>query len=344
MSIYVVNKKNPHAIIQIGGQIYDSWKNPRLFKSVEVQLTTNQSSKTLWKIFDPNFKFYNYFTQNNGVSPVTVNIYLGFGQNLGKPVFVGTLVNLDRNRKDTIFEIYDLGFKMKKHKRPGYKNKKNDIEIIGLLAARNGLKFSPPPDDLKLEPHRAVMQDEQNDWEHAMERARDAGLVLFVREDILYARYPAKLSSPKLELYNRKNNLLSDFRVLLKTLENEDTRPRIVKTRGRGVGGKRLEGKSSVDDDGRDNIMLKKALPSPATKKKFNRRAQAQKELDREHAYEGFVKFPFIYQDIRLDVRDTIRLLGVPKLLSNDYICDKVKYIFAPGQMDVVCDIYRDYV
>jgi len=258
-------------------------------------------------------------------------------------VFKGILANVERDRSDTTFTIYDMGFKMKQIKKAGYFNKKGDLAILKILAERNGLLFSPPEKPLKLEPHRAMMQDEQNDWEHAQERAKDSGLILFVRQDTLFARYPAKLTTPKLILLNRKDSLLSDFNFTFRTPENEGVRPRVVKFRGRGKGGKRLEGKSDVSKDGRENVILKRAVSGKSSKSKLSKRAQAQKELDREHAFEGSVSFPFIYPNIRLDVRDTIGIENVGELFSQDYICDTVNYNLSAGQMNIDLEVYRDY-
>lgn len=295
----------PHAIIEVGLEktdsktkkksfelvvIYDSWQQKNLFKEVSVELTTDMQSQVVWKIFDPNFKLINFFTQNNAVKTFVFRVFLGFGAELGEPVFKGLLANVERDLSDTVFTAYDMGFKMKQTVKAGYHNKKSDLQILKLLAERNGLLFSPPEKPLNLEPHRAMMQDEQTDWEHAQERARDAGLLLFVRQDTLFARYPAKLTTPKLLLEYRKQEGFTDYNLTFRTPENGDVRPKIVKFRGRGKGGKRVEGKSDENESGRENIILKRDVPR-ISKAKLSRRAQAQKELDKEHAFEGFVKF-----------------------------------------------------
>ena len=350
---------NPHAIIQVKRETtdktskkktsalvaqYDSWDSPQLFKAVTVELVTGELSQAVWTLFDPNFRTINAFTKNSAIETLVFVVYLGCGQHLGEPVFKGILANAERDKSDTVFTIFDMGFKMKQFKKAAYHNKKGDLDIIKALAVRNELLFSPPPNVKKLEPHKAIMQDEQTDWEFAKERARDSGLLLFVRQDTLFARYPAKLTYPKLILQNRNPESFSDFRATFRTPENQNVRPRIVKFRGRGKGGKRLEGKSTVSKNGREIVSIKKGISGRISTSKLNARAQAQKELEREHAFEGNITFPFIYQDVRFDVRDTISIEGVGELFSQAYICNSVRYNFSAGQMELEIDLYRDYV
>ena len=57
-----------------------------------------------------------------------------------------------------------------------------------------------------------MTQDEQTDWEHAMERARDAGLEIWVRQDTFFCDYPPKPTNPVLTLKNKDDfNLKNDF-------------------------------------------------------------------------------------------------------------------------------------
>lgn len=335
--------KNPHAIVEIDGQIYDSWEQKRLFKSVNVELTTNQSSEARFEFFDSKFRVINRFSNGGDIPMATVRVFLGYGKNLGEPIFKGLLAQIERGESGTTFIAFDMGFKMKLIKKAGYKNKKNDLEILEFLAQRNGLAFEGPENPLKLEPYRAVMQDEQTDWEWAMERAKDSGLVLFVRQDTMFAKYPAKVGVPVLTLINHKDFVLLrnwDFRY--KTPENQDGRPRVVKRRARRDGGKRIEGLSDISSRGRESIVLKRDVPGKATKQKVTVRAKAQKELDREHAFEGSVETVFPTNGERLDVRNTIELQEVGKLFSGKYICDTVGYYFSAGKLGLNLELYRD--
>lgn len=351
---------NPHAIIEVCKETtdartkktnlevlvtYDSWTMPRLFSSVDIELTTDSFSALFWKVNDFQYRLINQHTLNSTLNPLIFRAFLGFGKDLGEPLFKGILSGVERVDSTTIFKVYDKGLKLKQAKKTGYFNKKGDLEILKILAERNGLQFSPPEKPLMLEPHKAIMQDEQTDWEHALERARDSGLHIFVRQDTLFARYPAKLGTPKITLSNRGKNspLFKDFNFEFDTPENEGVRPRFVTFRGRGKGGKRLEGKSDDSNRGRENVILKRGMSNP-TKKKLSARAQAQKELDREHSFQGNLSFAWIYPHIRLDIRDTVRLTGIGNLLSTDYICNTVTYNFAAGEMSCQLDLYRDFL
>lgn len=339
---------NPHAIIEIdrAGQglvVYDSWDNPRLFQSVSVELPTNESAEGRWTFFDPNFTLIDAFSGKDAIPMATVRIFLGYGQKLGEPIFKGLLAQVERGESETTFIAFDMGFKMKLIKKAGYKNKKDDLAILKDLAARNGLKFEGPEKPLKLEPHRAMMQDEQTDWEHSLERARDAGLVIFVRQDTLFAKYPAKVGKPVLTLQNRKDFVLQrGWEFIYRTPENQEGRPRQVKVRRRGKGGKRIEGKSQRSNRGRESVILKRDGSGKATTAKLTKRAQAQKELEREHAFEGNVEIVFPLNNERLDVRNTVRIENLGKLFSGDYICDTVLYQFEPGRLGLNLNLYRD--
>lgn len=335
--------RNPHAIIEIEGAVYDSFDAKRLVKQVSVELPTNQTAEARWEFFDPKFRLVDHFSGADAIPQSIVRVYLGYGEDLGEPIFKGLLAQVERGESSTTFIAFDMGFKMKLIKKAGYKNKKDDLAILKDLATRNGLKFEGPEKPLKLEPHKAMMQDEQTDWEHSMERARDAGLVIFVRQDTLFVKYPAKVGTPALVLQNHKDFVMQrNWDFTYRTPENQDSRPRRVKVRGRGKGGKRLEGASDVSHRGRENVILKRDVPGKATKAKLISRAQAQKELDREHAFEGRVETVFPLNGERLDVRNTIQIDGIGKLFSGKYICDSVGYQFGAGKLGLNLDLYRD--
>lgn len=339
---------NPHAIVEIdrpgqGLAVYDSWDNPELFQSVNIELPTNESAEARWTFFDPKFALLDSFSGKDAIPMATVRVFLGYGQKLGEPIFKGLLAQIERDESATTFISFDMGFKMKLIKKAGYKNKKDDLAILKDLAQRNGLKFEGPEKPLKLEPHRAMMQDEQTDWEHCLERARDAGLVVFVRQDTLFAKYPAKVGKPVLTLQNKKDFVIQrGWEFIYRTPEHQDGRPRRVKIRGRGNAGKRAEGESDKSNRGHENVILKRDGSGKATKSKLSKRAQAQKELDREHAFEGHIETAFPLNGERLDVRNTVRIENIGKLFSGDYICNTVSYDFAPGRLGLNLDLHRD--
>lgn len=344
--------KNPHAIIQMdspgfsdgqGNVVWDSWDAPRLFESVNVELPTNESAEARWTFFDPKFRLIDAYSGADAVPLSVVKVYLGYGQDLGEPIFKGLLAQVERGDSSTTFIAFDMGLKMKLIKKAGYHNKKDDLGILKGLAARNGLEFEGPEKPLKLEPHKAMTQDEQTDWEHALERAQDAGLVIFVRQDTLFAKYPAKVGPPSLVLENRKDFvLLRNWDFQFRTPEHQDGRPRVIERRGRGKGGKRLSGKSKDSNRGRENVVLKRDVPGKASKSKLSKRAQAQKELEREHAFSAHLETAFPLNGERLDVRNTIEINGIGKLFSGKYICDSVGYEFAPGKLGLNFELYRD--
>ncbi len=164
-----------------------------------------------------------------------MKVYLGYGADLGQPIFKGLLAHVNRGASSSTFVAFDMGFKMKLVKKAGYKNKKDDLVILGELAKRNGLKFEGTEKPLKLAPHQTMMQDEQTDWEHALERAREAGMVVFVRQDTLFAKYPAKTGTPVMTLENKKDFVLTgNWDFTYRTPESQDSRPKSVKIRGQG--------------------------------------------------------------------------------------------------------------
>lgn len=342
---------NPHAIIELKSEsglvIYDSWQQKSLFQNVKVELTTNESSMSEISLFDPNFKIIDTFTGKDDIPQADVRVFMGYGKDLGEPVFKGLLAYVERGQANSVFTAFDMGYKMKLEKRAGYKNKKDDLKIIGDLAKRNKLEFEGPEKALKLEPNKALMQDEQTDWQWAMERARDAGLVLFVREDTLFAKYPAKVAEKAdLTLVNRLDFIMKrDFDFVYHTPESKEGRPQVITRRGRGKGGKRVEGKSSKGKRGRKKVVLKKDIPGKATKKKLSKRAIAQKELEREHAFEGHLTCNVpVENKLKMDIRKTVDVREVGKLFSGKYLTDQVTYNFSPGRLEMILGLYRDKV
>lgn len=342
---------DPHAIVEITSTTadgssnirWDSWEHRRLFESIEIELVTNETSQAEWRVFDPAFKLIDTYAAAEPLPMASVRIFLGYGPTLGEPVFKGLLAAVVREESSTTFRALDMGLKMKLIKKAGYKNKKDDIAILRELTTRNGLKFEGPEKPLNLEPHRAVIQDEATDWEFVLERAKDAGLVVFVRHDTLFAKQPARVGQPVMTLRNRKDfQLLSGWDLEFRTPENQDARPREVQRRGRGKGGRNITGSSSKGDRGRESVVLKRDVPGKASRSKLTKRAQAQKELEREHAFEGRIETTFPMSGKRVDVRDTIAIEGVGKLFSGKYIADTVNYRFEPGRLSIGMDLYRD--
>ncbi|MDQ4119861.1 MAG: hypothetical protein M3209_00155 [Acidobacteriota bacterium] len=334
---------NPHLIVNINGRIFDSWdKDPQEVMSCSVELVTNRSSQCHFKVFDPEFRIADEFAWIAGGGTASILVFMGYGRSLGPPIFKGIVAHIERDDASTGFVAYDTGFKMKRVKNAEYYYKKDDRDIIGILAARNGLIFSPPPDAKGLEKYKVMTQDEKNDWQMSMERAREMGWNLYVRGDTLFARYPARVEAPKAVYVNRKDfRLKHGFDFTFRIPESQEGK-KLVQRVGRGRGGKRLIGESDVSRRGKENVNLKRDTPGKHTKAKLEVRAQAQKDLEREHAFESSIKVAVDPSGARLDVRDTVRVQNVGALFSGDYICDGVRYEFAAGRLEMDLDLYRD--
>src|ERR1044072_483991 len=233
--------RNPHAVIEVGGQRFDSWKDKSLFAGIEIDLTTEEASQVVWQVFDSDFKFLDRWTTSTGLDLLPASVWLGFGDDLGRPVFEGLLAKVDHSGGITSFKFHDKSLLMRLTKKTEYHKDLDDIGIIRKLAERNGLKFDGPQPAFKLDKNKSLIQDPKNDLESSGERADEIGVVLFVRGDTLYAKEAAKSGTPVMTIAYRKDNpMFSDFSLSFKTPENKEARPRTVETRTRGRAGKRL--------------------------------------------------------------------------------------------------------
>jgi phage protein D len=337
-------ENKPHAIFEIDGYRWDSFLHKSLFQRVSVDLATGEASQAIWQCFDPDFRVIDkYAGVASGASSLPViRAWLGYGDNLGEPVFKGLLARVERGDSSTTFRAYDMSYRMRLIQKAEY-HKGGDLAIIEKLVKRNALKFQGPDKPLKLEPHKAMAQDEQTDWQHAAEVAHDAGLLLYTRDDTVFAAYPAKVGKPKLTLtYKKDLAILRNFDLAFKVPENKRGRPKGIEVRGRGRGGKRLSGKSDQAQRGRELLHVKRDL-AMHTQQRATARAQAQKELDREHAFTiSISQLLSSSPAFRPDVRDTIRLAEMGKLFSGDYLADKVTHEFASGRLSTMFELYRD--
>jgi phage protein D len=334
--------RNPHEIIEIGGRRFDSWRDKQLVRQVTVELASNMASEALVRLFDPRFKIIDSFTGDDGVPELPMKFWLGFGEDLGEPIFKGLLKVTERGDNDTTFIAYDMGYKMRQEKKTEYHRSLHDLQVIEKLARRNGLNFEGPDNPPALDPHDSLIHDSQNDWEHAMERARHSGFVLFVRGDTLFAKEPAKVKDPVLTLRHRKDFwLLHNFDCKYKLPENERGRHRHVQHRGRHRGGKRLSGDSSTHKRGHKLNEVRHDLEIH-TKNMANRRAHASKELQREHAFVLEIRSIPPLPGVRPDVRDTITLENLSALFSGPYLCDKVIHDLTGQSFSTQYSLYRD--
>ena len=335
----------PHAIVEINGFQWDSFKHESLFQKVSVELATGEASMATWTCVDERFAIadkYAGIAADTNTLPV-IRTWLGYGDALGEPVFKGLVARLERGRTTTTLRAYDMSYRMRLVEKAEY-HKGTGLEIIQRLVERNGLNFKGPEKPLKLEPHKANTQDHMTDWQYAAEMAHDEGLVLWTRGDTVFAGYPAKVSNfPKVILSRDQVFILNDYDLQFKVPENVHGRPKGIEVRGRGRGGKRLTGKSDEAQRGREVIRAKKDL-AMHTQQRATARAQAQKELDREHAFDVTISTLFAPTlEFRADVRDTVHLQQFGKLFSGDYLIDKLTHdLDAEGHFSTRYELYRD--
>lgn len=334
--------KNPHGIFVIGGDRYDTWKDKQRVEQITVELTTDEASQAELKVYDPRFYIIDRYSDGKSIPALIVLVYLGFGEDLGPPVFKGLLQDVERGANSSTFIAYDMGYKMRQRENGEY-HKGNDLDILKNLATRNGLKFEGPEKvDPPLEHHPSMIQGAKHDWDFAMERAREAGFNVFVRQDTLFVKEPAKITAPIFTLRYRKDFwLLDEYDMKYSTPENERGRPKIVEHRGRKRGGKRLTGKSKAHDRGHEPIEFRHD-PSEHTQIWMNRRAHSHKELNREPAWNGTIRSVPPLPGIRPDVRNTIGLENMGKHFSGLYICDRVRHELTGNAFATDYTLYRD--
>lgn len=335
-----------HAIVELGGATIDSWQGGSLIEGVEVELATGEASAAEVRVFDPDpdYAFIKRLAAGDGVAELPARVWLGFGaqQELGEPVFKGQLAAVEREGQATVCRFYDAGFKMRRLQRAEYHRNLTDLEIIAKLARRSGLLFEGPEQSVSLDKHKSLKQEGQTDWALALDCAERSGFVLYVRGDTLFAKEAAKTGAPLITLKHRADFLLlDDFRLSYRAPENVEGRPAKVETRGRGRGGKRLKGASHPHARGTEQVEIKRDLRAKS-KRGADKRAEARKALQREHAFHGTIGVLPSFKGRRPDVRDTVALESLPPLFNGNYLCDRVTHTFAPGDLRMELDVYRD--
>lgn len=336
-------QRNPHSIVILGGDRHDSWQDKQRTKRVEVELATDMASQATFTCFDPRFRILDRYSSEDGVDQLIMYVYMGFGADLGPPIFKGLLARVERGDTDSTFIAYDMGYKMRKELKAEYHQGIHDLQIIKKLATRNGLAFVGPDEAPDLEVHPSMIQDSKNDWEHTMERARSSGFNIFVRQDTLFCKEPAKVKAPILTLKYRDDFVMEhDFSLSYKLPENQQGRPKVVQRRGRKKDGWRLTGESNSHKRGHIPVETRHDI-AEHTKRYANRRAHAHKELQREPAFNCTIRSIPPLPGVRPDVRNTIELLNLGKLFSGPYLCDKVRHEHTGSSFVTEYTLYRDY-
>jgi phage protein D len=344
---------NPHARVEIfeeqttggkkeesGNQVWDSWIDVSLISAVHIELVTNEASQLEFTVFDQSYKFLDQYSRAGGVPWAVARVWLGFGNDLGEPLFKGLLASAEHNGGNSTLSFYDMAFKMRQQQKTEY-HKGLDLDVMRKLVERNGLKWQWPGAGVKGLPLKSRKQEGQTDWELLLSLAGEAGLVIYVRGDTVFAQRPARTSEPVLSLGRRDLRVLDDTGVRYKVPENLEGRPRRVEHRGRGRAGRRMTGTSDASTRGREQLVIKQSVKH-GDKTEAQRRAQAKKELEREHAFEGRVS-SILQTNIRADVRQTVELVDHGLLLSGKYLVDSVSHAFEPGHLSTDYDLYRDF-
>lgn len=337
---------NVRARVEIAGEEFDSQRTPSLFSRVSVDLTTNQASEARISFFDPHFKLLDQFTRPDGPMLI-IRVWLGYGDDLREPVFKGVLTGVKPGTHTTTFRAYDMSYVMRRVQKTGYA-RGTDLAIMRKLVTRNKtpqgrpLQFQGPAKGFPGAAANSTIHDQRTDWDFFSELAREAGLVVWVRDDTVFAAEPAKVGKPKLVLaYGADALLTREFEGEVKWPENEEGRPRVVEHRGRGRGGKRLTGKSAEGGTGRELVVIKKDLRKH-TKAVAKRRADAKRELEREHAFQFSVRHVRPLRSGRVDVRDTLQITGWCQSLAGKYIVDAVSYEASSHGFETRYELYRD--
>jgi len=231
---------------------------------------------------------------------------------------------------------------MRQEVKAEYQYNKHDLQVIQTLVTRNGLAFEGPDNPPPLVKHKCLPQSQKNDWKHAARRSKDAGLVLYCRGDTVFAKQPAAIGSPLVTLTYRKDFVFKhEFDCTYKLPENTHGRNKHVQSRGRNKGGHRLTGKSNENARGTAGLSFKHDLA--IHQKGFaDRRAQAEKDLQREHAFVVDVRSVPPLPKIRPDNRDTIALQNIGNLFSGSYLIDKVKHDGVAAGFTTDYTLYRD--
>lgn len=335
-------------VTPLGGatDLWDSWNHEGLFSRVSVELTTEDASEAQWAVNDPQKKMLNRYSNAGGIPDATVRVWLGYGENLGEPIFKGMLAGVGRGASVTTFRAYDMGYRMRQRARTKYR-KGRDTDIMRRLIEETkiagGHLRCDMPDGYPSVTHAAMIQDGGTDWDHLGELAREAGLVRFVRGDTVFLREPnVRGVAPVVMLELGKTALVArDTDLSFKLPENREGRARVVAARGRGRAGKRLEAKSDEGERGVEQLLLKRDL-KPHTQAAARRRAQAVRQLEREHAFECRVRAMRPLTITRAYQRDVVGLRDAGDLFSGDYVVDSVSYEADPRGLTTIYNLQRD--
>ncbi len=336
-----LNLKDKHRpkIEKGASTLFDSFTNKSLFMGVSVELTTDKLSQAEVTFADEDFALLDSFTRDDGVRPLAASVYLGYGEQMGEPVFDGLLAAVEHQNAATTLCFYDRSLRMKLEEKTEY-HKGLDTDVMRKLVERNGLKFELVSKTVKGLPLKADMQQAETDWDYLMGLTKDAGLVVWVRGNTLFAARPARVGEPVLTLPERSQIKLTGEQLRYEMPENAGS-PASVEVRYRGKGGRRGSGFSIKKGRGRKKIILRDSI-TELSKTEAQRRAQAIYDLESEPAFTCQVSTLFIPSTRNVMARDTVFLVNRGELFSGLYLVDAVHYDFGPGNLTVDFDLVRD--
>lgn len=333
-----MNLSEPRARVEMDSQVFDSFSDKSLFVSVDVKLRTGEASEAEFTVADENYVLLDEYSRAAGVPVVETYVWMGYGQEMGKPLFEGLLTGVSHGGKTTTFRFYDRSYAMRREQKTRY-HSGLDLDVMKKLVTPYGLEFSGPGGSVKGLPLKAKKQEAQTDWEMLKSLAEEAGLVLFTRGRTLHAKPPARTAEPVIT-FSRRDAVLLDCDSTHNLPENVEGRPGSVEMRGRGKGGHQLSGVSDESQRGHKRLVINKSVKG-ASQSELTRRAQAKKELEREPAFTTRIR-SLLMTNERADVRETIEMVERGLLFSGRYLVGQADYSFAPGSLTVDYDIYRD--
>lgn len=335
-----MNPSKPRARVEIDDKRFDSFVNKSFISRVDINLATGQASQATIMVKDENYAFVDSYALSDGVALVEAFFWLGYGEELGASRFEGVLAAVEHGDGLGTLVFYDRSFQMMQFQMTEY-HKGLDIDVLKKLAQRNKLEFEGPGGEFKGLPLKSKKQEATNDWDFATQLAEEMGLVLFVRGKTLYAKRPARTGNPVLTFGRRDSMVLhsTDFRYTLP--ENVEGRPRRVEVRGRGKGGRRLSAYSDESTRGTTKVVINKSVKE-LSKSEAARRAQAQKDLQREPAFSCRLRSLF-QVDVQVDVRQTVELTNRGRLFSGKYLVDSVDHSFSSSGLTTDYDLVRDF-
>ena len=181
---------------------FDSFTDKSFFAGLTVELTTGKASQAEFTVADEDYSFIDSYTRSDGVMPCAAYIYLGYGEELGEPVFEGLLAAVEHNDGMSTFCFYDRSLRMKLEEKTEH-HKGLDTDVMRKLVERNGLNCMFVDKSIKGLPLKAKMQEAQTDWDLLMSLTQDAGLMVWIRGNTLYLARPARVGEPVLTLKQR---------------------------------------------------------------------------------------------------------------------------------------------